>query len=229
MEREFQVLKPIKGKYEGENYIPNPKKKVAAYARVSTDYEDQINSYRVQCEEYTKVIKSNPDYIFVGIYADQGLSGTQAKKRPEFMKMIEAARNGEIDLILTKSISRFGRNTVDVISYIRELREIGVEIFFEKENISSLDPKIDFMLTILSSIAQEESRSISSNVKWSYDKKFKKGIVDPRRIYGYDVVDGEFVVIPEEAKVIREIFDLALKRYRVADIVKILNQEELKP
>lgn len=130
MEREFQVLKPIKGKYEGENYIPNPKKKVAAYARVSTDYEDQINSYRVQCEEYTKVIKSNPDYIFVGIYADQGLSGTQAKKRPEFMKMIEAARNGEIDLILTKSISRFGRNTVDVISYIRELREIGVEIFF---------------------------------------------------------------------------------------------------
>jgi DNA invertase Pin-like site-specific DNA recombinase len=228
MEREFQVLKPIKGKYEGENYIPNPKKKVAAYARVSTDYEDQINSYRVQCEEYTKVIKSNPDYIFVGIYADQGLSGTQAKKRPEFMKMIEAARNGEIDLILTKSISRFGRNTVDVISYIRELREIGVEIFFEKENISSLDPKIDFMLTILSSIAQEESRSISSNVKWSYDKKFKKGIVDPRRIYGYDVVDGEFVVIPEEAKVIREIFDLALKRYRVADIVKILNQRGIK-
>ena len=90
------------------------------------------------------------------------------------MKMIEAARNGEIDLILTKSISRFGRNTVDVISYIRELREIGVEIFFEKENISSLDPKIDFMLTILSSVAQEESRSISSNVKWSYDKKFRK-------------------------------------------------------
>ena len=106
------------------------------------------------------------------------------------MKMIEAARGCDIDLILTKSISRFGRNTVDVISYIRELRTLNVEIFFEKENISSLDPKIDFMLTILSSIAQEESRSISSNVKWAIEKKAKKGIVDPRRIFGYDVKIG---------------------------------------
>ena len=123
MNKVVHVLRPIQGKVEGDSISLNPKKKVAAYARVSTDYEDQINSYKVQCEEYSRVIQLNPDYIFVGIYADQGLSGTQAKKRPEFMKMINAARNGEIDLILTKSISRFGRNTLDVITYIRELQK----------------------------------------------------------------------------------------------------------
>ena len=228
MNKVVHVVKPMKGKIEGDSYIANPKKRVAAYARVSTDYEDQINSYKVQCDEYSRIIQSNPDYIFAGIYADQGLSGTQAKKRPEFMKMIEAARNGEIDLILTKSISRFGRNTLDVITYIRELREIGVEIFFEKENISSLDSKIDFMLTILSSIAQEESRSISTNVKWSYDKKFKKGIVDARRIFGYNVEDGKYVINPEEAKVVKQIFTLALKRYKITDIVKTLNSSGIK-
>ena len=204
------------------------KKKVAAYARVSTDYEDQLNSYTAQCNEYSSSISSNPQYIFVGIFADKGISGTQAKKRPEFMKMIELAKNGDIDLIITKSISRFGRNTVDVITYIRELREINVEIFFEKENISSLDPKIDFMLTILSSIAQEESRAISTNVKWAYDKKFKNGIVDPRRIFGYDVSDGKQVINPSEALVVKQIFTLALKHYNINDIVKTLNSEGIK-
>lgn len=228
MNKVVHVLRPIQVKVEGESFNPNPKKKVAAYARVSTDYEDQINSYKVQCEEYSRIIKTNPDFIFAGIYADQGLSGTQAKKRPEFIKMINAARNGEIDLIITKSISRFGRNTLDVITYIRELRDIGVEIFFEKENISSLDPKIDFMLTILSSVAQEESRSISSNVKWSYDKKFRKGIVDARRILGYNVEDGKYVVNTEEAKIIKQIYTLALKRYKISDIVKTLNSSGLK-
>jgi len=144
------------------------------------------------------------------------------------MKMIESARGGEIDLIYTKSISRFARNTVDTITYVRELRELGVEIIFEKENISSLDPKIDFMLTILSSIAQEESRAISTNVKWAYDKKFKKGIVDARRIYGFDVVDNKFVINQEEAEVIRQIFTLALKRYKPSDIVKTLNTSGIK-
>lgn len=201
------------------------KRKVAAYARVSTDYADQLNSYKVQCDEYTTRITSNPHYIYAGLFADQGLSGTQAKKRPEFMKMIEAARNGEIDLILTKSISRFGRNTVDVITYIRELRELNVEIFFEKENISSLDPKIDFMLTILSSIAQEESRSISANVKWAIEKKARNGIVDPRPLYGYDVIDGKYSINEPQAKVIKEIFNLALIGYNINDIVKTLNEE----
>jgi len=228
MSKVIQVIKPIKSNIGGTSIINAPKKKVAAYARVSTDYEDQINSYKVQCEEYDNIITSNPNYVFAGIFADQGLSGTQAKKRPEFMRMIESARAGEIDLILTKSISRFGRNTVDVITYMRELREIGVEIFFEKENISSLDPKIDFMLTILSSIAQEESRSISTNVKWSYEKKFKKGIVDARRIYGYDVVDSKYQIIPEEADVVRKMFELVLRGHKVNDIAKNLNASGIK-
>ena len=228
MSKVIQVIKPMKGKMEGNTFVAKPKKRVAAYARVSTDYEDQINSYKVQCDEYTKIIQSNPDYIYAGIFADQGLSGTQAKKRPEFMKMIESAKMGEIDLILTKSISRFARNTVDTITYVRELRELGVEVFFEKENLSSLDPKIDFMLTILSSIAQEESRSISTNVKWTYDKKFQKGIVDPRRIYGYEVVDGKQVIKEDEALVVRQMFTLAIKRYKISDIVKTLNVEGIK-
>lgn len=142
--------------------------------------------------------------------------------------MIESAKMGEIDLILTKSISRFARNTVDTITYVRELRELGVEVFFEKENLSSLDPKIDFMLTILSSIAQEESRSISTNVKWTYDKKFQKGIVDPRRIYGYEVIDGKQVIKEDEALVVRQMFTLAIKRYKISDIVKTLNVEGIK-
>ena len=226
MEKIVQVFKPVKTVVTVNNgELKVIKKNVAAYARVSTDYEDQINSYRVQCEEYSATISANPNYNFVGVYADQGLSGTQKSKRPEFLKMIEAAKNGEIDLILTKSISRFARNTVDTITTVRELRDLGVEIYFEKENISSLDPKIDFMLTILSSIAQEESRSISTNVKWAYDKKFKNGVVDARRIYGFDVVDAQFAINENEAKIIRRIFNLALDRYKPTDITKVLNSE----
>ena len=228
MSRVVQVIKPMKPTVVENGVVTIKKKRVAAYARVSTDYDDQINSYKAQCAEYTSMIESNPNYKFIGVFADQGLSGTQAKKRPEFMKMIESARGGEIDLIYTKSISRFARNTVDTITYVRELRELGVEIIFEKENISSLDPKIDFMLTILSSIAQEESRSISSNVKWSYDKKFKNGIVDARRIYGFDVVDNKFVINQEEAVIIKQIFTLALRRFKPSDIVKSLNASGIK-
>lgn len=227
MNKVIKVIHPIKGKLEGDVYTPKPKKKVAAYARVSTNYQDQINSYIVQCDEYTKMIQSNPDYTFVGVYADQGLSGTQAKKRPEFMRMIEAARNGEIDLIITKSISRFARNTVDVINYKRELTELGVEIYFEKENISSLDPRIDFTLTLLSSIAQEESFSHSSNVKLSYKIKFRNGIVDPKRMFGYEVINNIMTIKSDEAKVVKLMFSLILKLYKITDVKKILNERSI--
>lgn len=227
MQKTIQIIKPNKQLNSVTSNAVRLKKRVAAYARVSTDYEDQLNSYKVQCDSYSQTITSNPNYIFAGLFADQGISGTQAKKRPEFMKMIQSAKDGNIDLILTKSISRFGRNTVDVITYIRELREIGVEIYFEKENISSLDPKIDFMLTILSSIAQEESRAISSNVKWAIEKKAKDGIVDPRRIYGYNVADGKYSINENEVEVIKLIFTLALKGYNINDIVKILNNKSI--
>ena len=204
------------------------KKRVAAYARVSTDEEDQLNSFRFQIDEYTKRIQDNKDWIFIGMFADQGLSGTQMKKRLEFMKMIELARRQEIDLILVKSISRFSRNTIDVLSLVRELRDLGCIIFFEKENIYSSDPKIDFVLTILSSIAQEESRSISTNVKWSVEKRFKAGKLHISRIYGFDKNDDkELVINEEEAKIIRLIYSLFLQGFNINDIKKTLNNRKI--
>lgn len=225
----IEVIRPVnKFVDEATNRIIK-KKRVCAYARVSTDDEDQVNSYRVQVEEYTNRIQSNPEWEFAGIYADLGLSGTSMKKRPEFMKMVERAKKGEIDLILVKAISRFARNTVDILQLVRELRQIGCIIFFEKENIYSDNPSIDFTLSILSSIAQEESRSISSNVKWSVEKKFKNGIVHNTRIYGYELngKPGELIVNEGEAKIVQLIFSLFLQGYSVNDIVKILNDRKI--
>jgi DNA invertase Pin-like site-specific DNA recombinase len=200
-----------------------PKRRVCAYARVSTDDLDQLNSYKVQIDEFTRKIHSNPNWTFVGMFADEGISGTQAKKRPEFMKMIESARNGEIDLILTKSISRFGRNTAEIINFVRELRQINVEIFFEKENLSSLDTKTDFILSILSSVAQEESRSISTNVKWAVEKRYKQGISPLPRVFGYVVKDKKYIIHEQEAKVIREVYSMLFKGYGINDIAKYMN------
>ena len=165
-EKKVIVINPTITSFDSGDSKEIPKKRVSAYARVSTDQEDQINSYNAQIKEYTERIKANPNWEFVEMYADEGISGTGIKNRVAFMKMIKDAKAGKIDLILTKSLSRFSRNTVDSLTVIRELREIGVEVFFEKENLSSLDSKIDFMLTIFSSIAQEESRNTSENVKW---------------------------------------------------------------
>lgn len=225
-----QVIVPVKKVYnDGSNKVL-AKKRVAAYARVSTDYEDQINSFHAQVDEYTKRINSQPDWEFVGMYADQGLTGTQMKKRPEFMRMIDSARRGNIDLILVKSISRFARNTVDILNTIRELRAVGCIIYFEKENLYSDDSKIDFTLTILSSIAQEESRSISSNVKWAVEKKFKQGKVIVGRIYGYRFGENKaFIIHDEEAKVVRLIYSLFIQGYSIQDIKHILNNRGIVP
>ena len=140
------------------------KRKVAAYARVSTDSDEQYTSYETQKTYYENYIKSKPEWEFVRVYADEGISGTNTKKREGFKSMITDALDGKIDLIVTKSISRFARNTLDTISYIRKLKSAGVEVYFEKENLWSLDSKSEFVLTIMASIAQEESRSISMNV-----------------------------------------------------------------
>lgn len=204
------------------------KKRVAAYARVSTDEDDQLNSFRFQIEEYTARIQDNDDWEFIGMFADQGISGTQMKKRPEFMKMIELARRKEIDLILVKSISRFARNTVDILSLVRELRDLGCIVFFEKENLYSSDAKIDFVLTILSSIAQEESRSISTNVKWSVEKRFKAGKVHVSTLYGFDKNEqGELIINEDEAKTVRLIFSLLLQGFNINDIKKTLNERKI--
>ena len=175
------------GTYEDVN--TERKKKVAAYARVSTEQDEQQQSYSAQVEFYTNYIASNPDWEIVEVYADEGVTGTNTKKRDGFNRMINDAKNGKIDLILTKSISRFARNTVDTLSIVRELKAIGVEVYFEKENLHTLDPKCEVMLTIMSSLAQEESRSISENVRWGQRKKMMDGEVRILPLYGYMKTD----------------------------------------
>ena len=143
------------------------KLRMAAYCRVSTDQEEQLSSYENQLNYYTGYIRNSPLYEFAGIYADEGISGTNTKKRDEFNRMIADCREGKIDVIITKSISRFARNTLDCLNYVRELKELGIGIIFEKERINTLSEKSEQMITIMSSIAQGESESISSNSKWS--------------------------------------------------------------
>lgn len=207
------------------------KKRVCAYARVSTDQEDQINSYKAQINEYTKLINENREWDFQGMYADEGLSGTSTKKRVQFLQMIDDARAGKIDLILTKSISRFARNTVDSLTIIRELRTHHAEIFFEKENLYSSDPKVDFMLTIFSSIAQEESRNISENIKWGFRKRFKEGIVhiNTRRFLGYDKDShGKIIINEAEANIVKLIFNLYISGLSPREIANHLLQNQTK-
>ena len=153
------------------------KLKVAAYARVSTDKEEQEDSFERQVEHYTNLIKSNPEWEFVRVYPDPGITGTKAEKRPEFMKMIEDCRAGKIEKIMVKSVSRFARNTVDALNYIRELRDMNVSVQFESENIDTLTPGGEVLLTILAAMAEQESRTMSNNIKWAYQKKFEKGEV----------------------------------------------------
>jgi DNA invertase Pin-like site-specific DNA recombinase/glutaredoxin 2 len=181
--------------------------------------------------EYERKIKENIEWDFVGLYADEGISGTSIKKRPEFIRMIDDAKEGKINLILTKSLSRFARNTVDTLTIVRELREIEVEVFFEKENISSLDTKVDFMLTIFSSIAQEESRNISENVKWGFRKRFQEGKVhiNTNRFLGYDKdKDGKIIINKEQSKTVTMIFDMYISGMSNREIVEFLMKNEIK-
>jgi DNA invertase Pin-like site-specific DNA recombinase len=210
---------------------PNHKKRVCAYARVSTDTEDQLHSFNAQKTEYKKKIQDNQQWDFVGLYADEGISGTSIQKRPQFQQMIQDAKSGMIDLILTKSLSRFARNTVDTLTVIRDLRKIDVEVFFEKENIYSSDTKVDFMLTIFSSIAQEESRNISENIKWGFRKRFKEGKVhiNTKRFLGYDKdSDGNIIINDKQAKTVRMIFDMYVSGSSQKHIADFLTKNEIK-
>lgn len=161
--------------------------KVAAYCRVSTDEEEQKNSYQAQIEYYTDKINKNPEWQMAGIFADEGITGTQAKKCPEFLKMIRLCRQGKIDVILTKSLSRFARNTVDSLNYIRELRTLGIAVISEKENINTLTAESEMLITIMSCFAQAESESISKNVAWGIRQSFKNGNVPMqyKKLLGY--------------------------------------------
>src|SRR5690554_6757959 len=151
------------------------KKNVCAYARVSSDKDLQLTSFEAQVSYYTNYILKNDNWNFVGVYFDEGISGTSTNNRDGFNLMIDLAKLGQIDLIITKSISRFSRNTIDTLTLLRELKTYGTEVFFEKENISSFDNKIEFVISVLASMAEEESRNISDNVKWGVRKGFKKG------------------------------------------------------
>ena len=187
--------------------------RVAAYARVSTDDEEQQTSYEAQVDYYTKKIRENPEWIFVEVYADEGITGTSTKRRKNFNRMIDDAMAGMIDRIITKSVSRFARNTVDTLTTVRKLKEKGVGVTFEKENIDTLDSKGELFITIMSSLAQEESRSISENVTWGWRKRIADGKVSVAYAHflGYEKgPDGKMQIVEEEAKVVREIYAMFL-------------------
>jgi len=187
-------------------------RKVAAYARVSTNKDEQYTSYEAQVNFYEKYIKERPNWEYTKVYADEGLSGTTTKRRVEFNRMIKDALNGKINLIITKSISRFARNTLDTISYVRKLKAKGIEVFFEKENLWTLDPKSELILTIMASIAQEESRSISQNVTWGKRVGFQEGKVSfaYNRFLGYKKEGDKIAIDEEQAETVRTIYRMFL-------------------
>lgn len=201
------------------------KRRVAGYARVSTDHDDQITSYEAQVDYYTHYIKGRDDWEFVGIYTDEGISATNTRHRDGFKRMVKDAMDGKIDLIVTKSVSRFARNTVDSLTTVRKLKDKGIEIYFEKENIWTLDAKGELLITIMSSLAQEESRSISENVTWGHRKRFADGKVSVgfSHFLGYDRgPDGNLVVNREQAKTVKLIYRLFLDGYTFHSIAKEL-------
>ena len=180
------------------------KLRVAAYCRVSTELEQQQSSYDIQIEYYTRHIMQNPNWIFAGVFADDGRSATNTFRRDDFNQLMDQCMKGKVDMVITKSISRFARNTVDCISWVRKLKEKNVAVYFEKENLNTLDDSTEMILTILSSQAQEESRAISTNVKWGYARKFEKGESTRQRSYGFrKAPTGKMCIVEEEAAVIR--------------------------
>jgi len=175
MARNITVIPANENNINNEDFFNMPKKRMCAYCRVSTDYEEQLSSYEAQVNYYKIYITNHPDYEFSGVYADEGISGTSTKKREQFNKMINDCKDGKIDMIITKSISRFTRNTLDCLNFVRALKEVGVGVIFEKENINTLDSKGEVLLSILSSLAQDESRSISENCTWGLRRRFEQG------------------------------------------------------
>lgn len=199
----------IPEKSELQNVASIRQQRVAAYCRVSTEEEEQQNSYENQCKYYTDLIMKNPAWSMAGIFADEGISGTQTKKRDDFMRMIKACKKGKINLILTKSISRFSRNTVDCLHYIRLLKSWGVAVYFEKENINTLQEDSEFMITLHGAFAQQEVESISANVTWGVQQSMREGKtrIQYKKLYGYRRgTDDKPEIIPEQAEVVKEIY-----------------------
>ena len=210
---------------------PEKKRRVAGYARVSTELEEQQTSYYAQVNYYTNYIKNHDEWVFVEVYTDEGISALNTRRRDGFNRMIADALAGKIDLIITKSVSRFARNTVDSLTTIRQLKEKGVEVFFEKENIWTFDSKGEVLLTIMSSLAQEESRSISENCTWGQRKRMADGKVSVAYTHflGYDKGEnGELVINESQAEIVRMIFRLFLEGKSTYRIAQILTESEYK-
>ena len=216
---------PPKPEYSGDNRIDIRPKRVAAYCRVSTDKEQQEHSFETQKEMYTEMIMMKPNWQMAGIYADEGITGTIAKKRPDFMRMIEDCRKGKIDIIITKSVSRFSRNNLDCLLYVRELKELGIPIIFEKEGINTLQVSSELLITLFSGLSQAESESISMNVKIGKRQSLKNGNVPfcYKSFLGYKKgADGKPEIVPEEANIITRIYTEYLAGKSLNDIAKSL-------
>ena len=226
--RSVTVIPPTINPLTHLSKVTMQKRRVAGYARVSTDSDEQFTSYEAQVDYYTRYIKHNPEWEFVKVYTDEGISGTNTKKRTGFNEMIADATSGKIDLIVTKSVSRFARNTVDSLVTIRKLKEKGVEVYFEKENIYTFDGKGELLLTIMSSLAQEESRSISENVTWGQRKRFADGKVSLpyKQFLGYRKgTDGLPEVVPEEAIIVRRIYSRFMEGLTPGNIARELTDD----
>ena len=213
-----------------ERKMQETKKRVAAYCRVSTDNEDQANSFESQQRYFRQYIERNPDWELYAIFADEGISGTNTKKRKEFNRMIECAKNGDFDLIITKEISRFARNTLDSIFYTRDLKKHGVGVIFMNDNINTLDGDAELRLAIMSSIAQEESRKTSERVKWGQKRQMEQGVVFGRSMLGYDVKDGKMTINEEGAKIVRLIFHKFVDEGKGTHVIaRELREEGIEP
>ena len=205
-----------------------PKLRVAAYCRVSTDSDEQATSYEAQVEHYTEFIQKNPEWEFAGIYADDGISGTNTKNRDKFNRMIEDCEAGTIDMIITKSISRFARNTLDCLKYIRQLKDKNIPVFFEKEAINTMDAKGEVLITIMTSLAQQESQSLSQNVKLGLQFRYQNGQVqvNHNHFLGYTKdEEGNLVIDPEQAEVVKRIYREYLEGYSMDKIAKGLEAD----
>lgn len=225
-----QIIQPTE--HIATRLKPRPAKlRVAAYCRVSTDTEEQKSSYEAQCRHYTSYIREHHDWTLAGIYAEEGISGTQARRRPEFLRMIADCESGHIDLVITKSISRFARNTLDCLNYIRRLKELGIPVIFEKESINTMEAAGEVLITILASLAQQESASISQNVKMGirYVMREGRGRVNYTQFLGYTQgpTKGSLVIVPAEAEVVRRIYRAFLDGYSPALIASRLEVEAI--
>ena len=206
-------------------------KRVAAYCRVSTDSEEQLTSYQNQMRVYTEMIAANKEWEFAGLYADEGISGTRADKRPEFQRMIRDYQNGKIDYIITKSVSRFARNTVECLEYVRSLKAQGIGIFFEEQNIDTLKNESELYLVIYAGFAQSESESISKHITWTYRKKFEEGKVSfqYKNFLGYRKgADSQPEIVPEEAAIVERIYEMFLAGQPVKVIAQTLQAEKIE-